>query len=269
LGQVDTALAPLAFVGRGALSFFATLWRVSRFSTSSIAATLASPRALVAALRAGLVVALRCALPVVLVLAPLGGMFVLQAVSLLRAFGVEAGLGGLVAIAIVRELAPGFAAVVVAMQGGAGIAAELAVMRVREELDALEVMGADPRTIVVGPRVIGALLATPLVNVLAIGAALVAALVVAAALGVARGPFVDEVLAALRPRDLLLSEAKCAVFGLVTGAVCATSGCFSERGPAGVGRAAHRGVVASVVLVLVGNYLINSAVLGLRAGSAP
>jgi ABC-type transporter Mla maintaining outer membrane lipid asymmetry permease subunit MlaE len=70
-------------------------------------------------------------------------------------------------------------------------------------------------------------------------------------------------------RDLLLSEGKSAVFGAVTGAVCATAGFYAGRGPAGVGRAAHRGVVLSVMLVLLANYFLNTAVLGVRGGEVP
>ena len=220
--------------------------------------------AIAAASQQALQLTARCALPVVLVVAPIGAMLAMQSLTLLRGFGTERQLAPLAVAVIVRELAPGFAAVVVAMQGGAAIAAELAAMRLSGELDALDAMGLNSRGLVAGPRIFGAALAAPILNALAIvtstaGAYAMAVLV----LGVPRTLFFQTMLQGLTPMDLWLSEAKTIVFGLGLGSICAYAGFHSERTTAGVGLAANRGVVTSVIFVLVCNYVLNTAIFGL------
>ena len=206
-------------------------------------------------------------MPVALVCGPVGAMLALQALTLMRSFGFERALAPLCVATIVRELAPGFAAVVVAMQGGAGIAAELGAMRNDKELDALEVMGVDPRATVAGPRIIGAALAAPIANALAIGVAIFGSFAMAVPLlGVPRALFLASAFDGIGVVDVWVSEGKCVLFGLALGAVCATAGFFAPAGPAGVGKAANRAVVASVIVVLVANYLVNTLVFGLHGG---
>lgn len=171
------------------------------------------------------------------------------------------------AATVVRELAPGFAAVMVCFQAGAGIAAELATMRVQEELDALAVMGVDARALVVGPRVLGTAMTTALLNVVAILCGLLGGYLVAVPLaGMGSAMYLETMLDGITLTDLWMSELKTVVFGLGIGAISVTFGAFARGGPAGVGRAANRTVVASVILVLVANYVVNTSVFGLRGG---
>lgn len=205
--------------------------------------------------------------PVVLLTAPVGAMLALQSLTLVRQFDVERLLAPVVVTTIVREIAPGFASLMIAMQAGAGIATELGAMRVREELDAVAVMGLDPRALVVGPRVLGALLAGPIVNVPAVLAGVGGAW--AMSVGVSHLPnhlFMQHLTQGLTPEDIWLSQVKCAIFGLLLGAISATFGFDTRGGPFGVGKAANRAVVASVVCIVSFNYLVNTAVYGLRGG---
>jgi phospholipid/cholesterol/gamma-HCH transport system permease protein len=262
------ALAPLGAIGRGAVASLAAAGRVLAFSAPAAAAALSTRDGLRTCAAQAITLAGRCAVPVALVCGPIGAMLALQALTLMRSFGFERALAPLCVATIVRELAPGFAAVVVAMQGGAGIAAELGAMRGNAELDALEVMGVDPRGGVAGPRIVGAALAAPIMNALAIAAGVLGSFLMAVpALGVPQALFLDTALSGITVVDVWVSELKAVLFGLGLGAVCATAGFFAPPGPAGVGRAANRAVVASVILVLVANYLVNTAVFGLRGGA--
>jgi phospholipid/cholesterol/gamma-HCH transport system permease protein len=257
-------------IGRGLVDFLTSTGRVLSFSLPSIIGALSTREGLRASASQATSISLRCALPVALVCGPVGAMLALQALTLMRTFGVERQLAPLCVATIVRELAPGFAAVVVAMQGGAGIAAELGAMRNNAELDALEVMGVDPRTNIAGPRIIGAAMAAPIMNALAIASGVIGSFVMAVVLlGVPRALFVDTALLGIGVLDVWVSEAKSVLFGAGLGAVCATAGFFAPLGPAGVGRAANRAVVASVIVVLVANYLVNTAVFGLKGGAVP
>ena len=263
-------VAPFASIGRASSGALASMGRVLAFSVPAVIGALARRDAVRASAQQAVVIAWRCALPVCLVCGPVGAMLALQALTLMRSFGVERALAPLCVATVVRELAPGFAAVVVAMQGGAGIAAELGAMRSDHELDALEVMGVDPRTTVAGPRIVGAALAAPLMNALAIGAGVFGAFAMAVALlGVPRALFLETALDGVGVVDVWISEIKCVVFGAALGSVSATFGFHAPPGPAGVGRAANRAVVASVIVVLVVNYLINTLVFGLHGGAVP
>lgn len=259
---------PLTRIGRGSVNALVAAGRVLAFSAPAAWGAMSSRTGLRAAAAQAVGIASRCAVPVALVCGPIGAMLALQALTLMRTFGIERALAPMCVATIVRELAPGFAAVVVAMQGGAGIAAELGAMRGNAELDALEVMGADPRATVAGPRILGAALAAPLMNALAIAFGSFGSFVMSVpALGVPEALFLDTALTGITIMDVWVSELKAALFGLGLGSVCATAGFFAPPGPAGVGRAANRAVVASVILVLVANYLVNTAVFGLRGGA--
>jgi phospholipid/cholesterol/gamma-HCH transport system permease protein len=253
--------------GRLTLAFFAGAGRVVAFLVLSLAALLRERGGFKAATQQAIILASRCALPVVLVVSPIGAMLALQSLTLMRTFGAERQLAPLAVAVIVRELAPGFAAVVVSMQGGAAIAAELATMRLSEELDAVDVMGLDARGLFAGPRILGAALAAPLLNALAILTGICGAYAMAViGLGVPRALFLDTLFDGLTPIDVWVSEAKTVVFGLGLGAICATAGFHAERTTAGVGKAANRAVVASVIFVLVANYVVNTAIFGLKGG---
>lgn len=257
----------LTWPGRMTLAFCAGTGRVIAFVVAAVVAGLKERGGLAAASQQAIILTARCALPVVLVVGPIGAMLALQSLTLMRQFGAERQLAPLAVAVIVRELAPGFAAVVVAMQGGASIAAELAAMRLSEELDALDGMGVDAKGLVAGPRILGAAFAAPLLNAVAIVAGIAGAFTMAVvALGVPRALFLETLFDGLTPLDVWVSEAKTVAFGLGLGAICASAGFHAERSTQGVGAAANRAVVASVVFVLVANYFLNTAIFGLKGG---
>jgi phospholipid/cholesterol/gamma-HCH transport system permease protein len=257
----------LASAGRMTSDFFAATGRVVSFAVESVWRGLTTAQGISGSIAQTRILTFRCVVPVILVAMPIGMMLSLQTLALSQTFGVDRLLPPLVAATIVRELGPGFAAVMVCFQAGAGIAAELGSMRVNEELDALSVMGVDTRSLVAGPRVIGAAFASALLNAAAIATGIGGAYLVAVPLsGMAHTMFVDTLFEGLTVADVWLSEIKCFVFGLAIGAISVTFGFHADRGPAGVGRAANRTVVASVIVVLIANYLVNTSVFGLRGG---
>ncbi len=255
----------LAATGRAAVDFVRAFGRVVSFFVLATFRGLREPGGIAAAVQQAIILTSRCALPVVLVVGPIGAMLALQSLTLIRTFGTEKQLAPLAAAVIIRELAPGFCSVVVAMQGGASIAAELAAMRLAEELDALEVMGLDPRGLIAGPRILGAAVAGPILNALAIVVGITGAYIMAVlVMDVPHTMFVDGIAEGVSASDVILSQLKTSIFGLGLGAICASAGFNCERSTAGVGAAANTAVVASVVFVLVANYLLNTALFGLR-----
>jgi phospholipid/cholesterol/gamma-HCH transport system permease protein len=163
------------------------------------------------------------------------------------------------ALAVVLEFAPLGAGLIVAGRSGASIGAELGSMRLTEQIDALEVLGLSPLVQLVGPRVLAAMIALPLLTVLmayiAIGSSYLAEM-----LGGTMSWSVYEncVLRGLDTRQLkiILSTLKTIVFGFLV----AITGCYygmqATGGTEGVGQAATRGVVVSIFLVLIANVFL-------------
>jgi phospholipid/cholesterol/gamma-HCH transport system permease protein len=178
----------------------------------------------------------------------------LQAHRLLAAHGAEAALPSFLSVAVVVELGPLLAGVLAAGRVGAGLAAELGVMNLNEEIDARVVLGSDPLAGLVAPRTLACVLALPLLTVLVDASALVGALAAEAAAGkLSPELFWRQSLVFLRLSDVVPATLKTAAFGLAVGIVACRVGLESERSAEAVGRAATRGVVASTLAVFAVN----------------
>lgn len=202
----------------------------------------------------------RCLVPVLLVVAPMGAILALEGHHIVRWFGVERLLAPLVTIALTREIAPGFAALMVAMQAGGSIAAELGAMRVRGEIDARKVMAVDPVQSLVVPRLVAGILVTPLISLVGVVFGIGAAYLVAVhGRGLPGAAFIENGLGWLSPADLWGGELKALIYGVLITSVSCYHGYHAERSAAGVGIAANRAVVHAILLLPVANYAINTA----------
>jgi phospholipid/cholesterol/gamma-HCH transport system permease protein len=158
----------------------------------------------------------------------------------------------LLALAVVLELAPLAAGLVVAGRSGAGLAAELGTLRLTEQVDALEALGLSPMRYLVGPRVLACMVALPLLTVLVGSVALLGGLVAELVGGILTPrEYWTASLAGLRLNDLLMAPAKTVVFGFLIGTVACFCGLEAHGGTEGVGHAATRGVVWSILLLML------------------
>ncbi len=206
---------------------------------------------------------LRCLLPVVAVTLPFGMVIALQGLEIFRMFGAERLLSSLVSVAVLRELSPVLASVLVAAQGGSSTAAELGSMRIKEEIDATEVMAVDGLQYLVLPRFLGLMLATPLLNIAGNVAGLVGGYVMAVWIeGEPGGIFLGNLWALTAPMDVWAGLLKTLVFGAVIGLVACYQGYNTTGGAAGVGRAVNDTVVQAVLVFIVANYFLTSALFG-------
>jgi len=177
-----------------------------------------------------------------------------QTHRLLAAHGAEAALPSFLAVAVVVELGPLLAGVLAAGRVGAGLAAEMGVMTLNEEIDARLVLGTDPIAGLVAPRVLACVLAVPLLTVLVDASALAGALAAEAAAGkLSAQLFWRQSLAFLRLSDVIPATLKTAVFGLAVGLVGCWVGLNAGRSAEDVGRAATRGVVWTTLAVFAAN----------------
>jgi phospholipid/cholesterol/gamma-HCH transport system permease protein len=169
----------------------------------------------------------------------------------LRQFGVEIYVADLVAYAMTRVLGPFITAVIVAGRSGSAFAAELGTMKIRNELDALQVMNLDPVRFLVAPRVLASTLMTPLLTMVANVMGILGCAVVILSLGYPLISFWQHVEAILSGSDILIGMIKALVFGNLVGGVGCLRGMQTQSGPGAVGIATTRAVVTAIVLLII------------------
>ena len=180
-----------------------------------------------------------------------------QTHRLLVTHGAESALPSFLAVAVVVELGPVLAGVLVAGRMGAGLAAELGSMALNEEIEARIVLGADPVPSLVAPRAIACALAVPLLTVIIDASALVAALAAELTAGkLSPLRFWRDSLIFLQLSDIIPATLKTALFGLLVGLVGCWTGLNAERSAEAVGRAATQGVVRSTLAVFAANAIL-------------
>jgi len=188
-----------------------------------------------------------------------GMVLALQMVNILRRFQADAMVGGIVVVALLREMAPVFAGLMVTARAGSAMAAELGNMRVTEQIDALTTMSVSPVQYLLSPRMFGAVVMMPLLFILYTVAGTIGAYVVAVGmLNVDPGLFFDKIRAFSTPDDLYMGLIKAAVFGFLISAISCRHGFFASGGARGVGTATTRAVVQGAVAIFISNYIITS-----------
>lgn len=189
----------------------------------------------------------------------MGGVLGYQLYAAFHMFGAEALLGGSVGISLFRELAPVMAAIMVTGRSGAAMAAEIASMRITEQIDALEVMAINPVEYLVTPRVMASLMMMPLLSVFfASVGSLAAAFVSCEIMGLSYATYWQQFTKVVDALDLQHCVIKGAVFGLVLAWVGCFCGYFARGGARGVGLATRTTVVATCLTILLSDYVITS-----------
>jgi phospholipid/cholesterol/gamma-HCH transport system permease protein len=198
-------------------------------------------------------------LPAALVSIPFGAVIALQLGSLVRQLGAQSFTGAASVLAVVREAGPIVTALVIAGAGGSAICADLGARKIREELDAMQVLGIDPVQRLVVPRVVASMLVSVLLNGLV------------SVVGVAGGYLFNVVMQGGTPGaylasfqalgqvpDLAAGEIKALVFGAVAAMVASYKGMTAGGGPKGVGDAVNQSVVITFMLLFALNFVITA-----------
>ncbi len=239
-------------------SWFGAWWGFAAFSArvcgSMAAAVVQHPREVIAQFEQ---VAVR-SFPIVLAAGMSVGLVTwFQTHRLLAQHGAESTLPSFLAVAVLVELGPILAGLLVASRMGAGLAAELGTMVLNEEIDARQALGSDPLPSLVAPRAIACLLAVPLLTVIIDASAMLGGLGAELAAGkLTAGLFWSKALAFLRLDDIIPATLKTAIFGILIGLAACWTGLTAGRSAEAVGRAAIRGVVRSVLAVFASNVLM-------------
>jgi phospholipid/cholesterol/gamma-HCH transport system permease protein len=169
----------------------------------------------------------------------------LQAAGVLSLFGALDRLGGFFVLTAIRWIGPLVTAVVVAGVAGTAITADLGARKIREELDALQVLGVDPVKNLVVPRFLALTAITGLLNVFAVVFGLTAGMAASLLYGEPLGGFLATLSANALITDIWGSVLMCAMFGAIIAVVCCYKGMTASGGAAGVGRAVNQAVVIS------------------------
>jgi phospholipid/cholesterol/gamma-HCH transport system permease protein len=189
-----------------------------------------------------------------------GGALALQIYAGGARFSAEAVVPQIVAIGMVRELGPVLVGLMIAARVTSSIAAEIATMKVTEQLDALVTLSTNPMKYLTLPRVLAATLVMPvLVGVGDIIGIMGGFVVATERLGFNAASYIQNTVNFLEPLDIISSLAKGAVFGFIAALMGCYFGMNSERGAMGVGRATKGSVVAAAVLILAANFILTEA----------
>jgi phospholipid/cholesterol/gamma-HCH transport system permease protein len=189
----------------------------------------------------------------------IGLILALQLSPPLDQFGQKALVANIVGIAVLRELGPLIAAVVLTGFAGAAIAAEIGTMVVGEEIEALEAHALNPVRFLVVPRVIAATVSMTALAVFADFVAICAALMTAmVALGIPYAAFMSNLLDQVKPVDFWTGVGKGAIFGLLIGVIACGNGLQVTGGAAGVGKATTATVVESVVAIIIADMIFTA-----------
>jgi len=180
-----------------------------------------------------------------------------QAIEQLRAAGLEERMGVLVNLALIKELGPVLAGVMLAGRVGGALTAELGTMNVTEQIDALRVMGTDPIRFLVVPRFIACVLLAPVLTLYcnamgAWGGYFMAVLVES----IPKEPYVYYTADAVETFDLIAGLSKAVVFGGAIGLISCFMGFHCKAGAEGVGRACTAAFVTSFIVILVTDFYL-------------
>jgi len=255
---------PLAAIGQAVLAVLAAIGRVSLFALDTISHFLRPPfypREFAHALQnIGWM-----SLPVVGLTAIFtGGALALQIYAGGARFNAEAVVPQIVAIGMVRELGPVLVGLMIAARVTSSIAAEIATMKVTEQIDALVTLSTHPMKYLTAPRVLAALITVPLLVGIGDIIGIFGGYVVATGtLGFNSATYLKNTADFLEPLDVISSLTKGAVFGFLAALMGCYYGMNSGRGAQGVGRATKGSVEAAAILILAANFVLTGAFFSL------
>ncbi|HEX5407714.1 MAG TPA: ABC transporter permease [Pseudonocardiaceae bacterium] len=196
-------------------------------------------------------------LPTALVSIPFGAVIALQVGSLTQQFGAESFTGAASVLAIIQQASPLIVALLVAGAAGSAICADIGSRTIREEIDAMEVLGVSPIQHLIVPRVLATMLVAVLLNGLVSVVGVLGGYFFNVILqGGTPGAYLSSFSALAQLSDLWISEIKAVIFGFIAGVVAAYRGLHPAGGPKGVGDAVNQSVVISFLLLFFVNLVL-------------
>jgi phospholipid/cholesterol/gamma-HCH transport system permease protein len=199
-------------------------------------------------------------LPTILVAIPFGVIVAVQVGAVAEQIGAVSFTGAVNGIGVLRQGAPLVTSLLMAGAVGSAMCAALGSATVREEVDAMRVMGLNPAQRLVAPRIVAAVLVGALLNVVVAVAAMVTGYMLNVGAGkVSSGAYLGSFTSFSQPSDLMLAEGKAMLFGYLTTIIACHKGLRASGGPKGVADAVNECVVLSVIVLAVVNVAVTQA----------
>uniref|UniRef100_UPI003872AE45 MlaE family ABC transporter permease n=1 Tax=Nocardioides dongkuii TaxID=2760089 RepID=UPI003872AE45 len=201
-------------------------------------------------------------IPTALVAIPFGAVIALQVGGLIKQFGAQSFTGSASVLAVVQQAGPIATALLIAGAGGSAIAADLGARKIREELDAMMVLGIDPIQRLVVPRVLACMLVAFFLNGLVTVVGVAGGYVFNVVLQEGTpGAYLASFTALAQLSDLWIGLVKALVFGFIAAIVACYKGMSAGGGPKGVGDAVNESVVITFLLLFVVNFVLSTVYL--------
>ena len=259
--------APLRALGRASLHGLQALGGTALFLLEGIAQIFSGSKILPRTLQQIYVIGSKSLFLILLIGIFCGMVLGLQGYYTLVQFGSVAMLGSAVALTLIRELGPVLTAIMLTGRAGSSMAAEIGVMRITDQIDALDVMDINSMGYLVSPRLLASLISFPLLTAIfdvigILGGYLTGVLM----LGINEGTYFYRMAFSVTATDVSGGFVKSVVFGLLVATICCRQGYYANRrrdsmGPEAVGNATTSAVVISCVLILAADYVITSFLL--------
>jgi phospholipid/cholesterol/gamma-HCH transport system permease protein len=187
-----------------------------------------------------------------------GGIFGFQLGEIFKIFGAESMIGAAAGFALSRELAPMVGAFLVTGRAGSAMAAEIATMRVNEQIDAMRVMSVNPFEHLIAPRILASIVFMPVLDVFFIVSGVLSSFVIGVVFyHIDVADFLAKIQWIVSTSDIIKGMEKSAVFGMLFSSIGCFQGFFASGGAKGVGKATTKAVVISYVAILVADYIIS------------
>lgn len=172
--------------------------------------------------------------------------------------GADSYIGGTMTVVIIREIAPGFAALAIGARAGTAISAEIANMQVTEQVDAIKTLKVDPVGYYFTPRLIAAAITVPMVVLISEVIGVVGGMFVSYySINLHPNRYINSVWLWLNTRDIYISLFKAFIFGIIIALVCATQGYETKGGAKDVGVSTTQAAIKSTIYMLIADFIIN------------
>jgi len=260
-------LAPVTLLGRAVLRGISELGGVTVFTVLGLAHIFTLPLQVKKIVQQVYFIGVKSIFVITLIGLFTGMVLGLQGYYTLVKFGSEGLLGAAVALSIIRELGPVLTAIMITGRAGSSMAAELGIMRISEQIDALSTMDIEPMRYLVAPRMAAALISFPLLTAIfdvigILGGYLTGVIM----LDINPGVYFSRIDASVVLADVTSGFIKSMVFALLVAAVCCYQGYFTHMRPGGFGAkgvslATTSAVVVSCVSILAADYALTSILL--------
>jgi phospholipid/cholesterol/gamma-HCH transport system permease protein len=246
-------------LGSQIISLFENIGKTGVFLGSALFLTFVPPLKVGRIVKQISFIGVKSSLIVVLTGAFTGMVLTLQTYYGMETFGATALLGPTVALALIRELGPVISALMVTGRAGSALTAELGIMRISEQIDALEVMALNPYRYLVVPNLLAGIISFPLLGSIFNVAGILGGYVVAVQiLGVGEGGFFGEMVNYIDMTDIRIGLYKSLSFGLIVTWISCYKGFNTTYGAEGVSKATTEAVVTASVLILIWDYFLTS-----------